>query len=61
MFVKENPDKKNNNLKKNQFLSNKRECTVLKHFNDPKAFIEYSNDTQDVYENIEEYNISKKT
>ena len=61
MFVKENPDKKNNNSKKNQFLINKRECTGLKHFNDPKAFIEYSNDTQDVYENIEEHNISKKT
>ena len=28
--------------------------------NDPKAFIEYSNDMQDVYENIEEYNIGKK-
>ena len=25
-----------------------------------KAFIEYSNDMQDVYENIEEYNIGKK-
>ena len=27
---------------------------------DPKAFIGYSNDIQDVYKNIEEYNISKK-
>ena len=43
-----------------QFLINKRESTGLKHFNDPKAFIEYSNDMQDVYKNIEEYNISKK-
>ena len=32
----------------------------LKHFNDPKAFIEYWNNMQDVYENIEEYNIGKK-
>ena len=32
----------------------------MKHFNNPKAFIEYSNDMQHVYENIEEYNISKK-
>ena len=32
----------------------------LKHFNDPKAFIEYSNDMKDVYKNIEEYNIVKK-
>ena len=28
---------------KYQFLINKRESTGLKHFNDPKAFIEYSN------------------
>ena len=29
---------------KYQFLINKRECTGLKHFNDPKAFIEYSDE-----------------
>ena len=29
---------------KYQFLINKRESTGLKHLNDPKAFIEYSND-----------------
>ena len=40
---------------KYQFLINKTEGTMLKHFNDPKAFIEYSNDTQDVYKNIEEH------
>ena len=34
---------------KYQFLINKRESTGLKHFNDPKAFIEYSYDMQDVY------------
>ena len=45
---------------KYQFLINKIESTGLKHFNDPKAFIEYSNDMQEVYENIEEYNIGKK-
>ena len=32
----------------------------MKHFNNPKAFIGYSNDMQDVCENIEEYNIGKK-
>ena len=46
---------------KYQFLINKRESTRLKHFNDPKAFIEYSNDMQDVYKNIEEYNLGKKS
>ena len=46
--------------KKYQLLINKRESTGLSHFNDPKAFTEYSNDMQDVYRNIEEYNIGKK-
>ena len=32
----------------------------LKQFNDPKAFIEYSNDMQDGSKNIEEYNLGKK-
>ena len=43
-----------------KFLINKRESTGLKHFNDTKAFIEYSNDIQDVYKTIEEDNIDKK-
>ena len=34
---------------KYQFLINKRESTGLKYFNDPKAFVEYSHDMQDVY------------
>ena len=34
---------------KYQFSINKRESTELKHSNDPKAFIEYLNDMQDVY------------
>ena len=33
---------------KYQLLINKREKIGLKHFNDPKAFIEYSNDVQGV-------------
>ena len=45
---------------KYQFLFKKRESTGLKYFNDSKAFIEYSNNMQDVYKNIEEYNIGKK-
>ena len=32
----------------------------LNHFNDPKAFIEYSNNMQDVYKNIDEYNADKE-
>ena len=34
---------------KYQFLINKKESIGLKHFNDPKAFIEYSNYMCDVY------------
>ena len=45
---------------KYQFLINKRESIGLKHFNDPKAFIEYSNDMHDVYRNINGYNPDKE-
>ena len=45
---------------KYQFLINKRESTGLKHFTDPKAFIEYLNDMQDVYKNIDECNVDKE-
>ena len=45
---------------KYQFLINKRESAGLKHFNDPKPFIEYSNDMHDVYQNIDEYNVDKE-
>ena len=41
---------------KYQFLINKRESIGLKHFNDSKAFIEYSNHMHDVYKNINDYN-----
>ena len=45
---------------KYQFLTNKRESVGLKHLNDLKAFIEYSNDMHDAYKNIDEYNIDKE-
>ena len=31
----------------------------INHFNDPKAFIEYSNDMHDVYKNITDYTVDK--
>ena len=31
----------------------------MKHFNDYKTFIEYSNDMDTIYKNIEEYNTNK--
>ena len=41
---------------KYEFLINKREQAGIKHFNDPTAFIEYSNDMNDVYADISNYN-----
>ena len=43
-----------------QYLINKREGVGIDHFNDPKAFIEYSNDMHNVYENIDDYNPDKE-
>ena len=45
---------------KYQYLINKREGVGMNHFNDPKAFIEYSNDMRDVYKNIGDYNLDKE-
>ena len=45
---------------KYQYLIDKREKLGLDHFDDPKASMEYSNDMQDVYKNIEDYNPIKK-
>ena len=45
---------------KYKLLINKQESTRLKHLNNSKAFIEYSNDMDDVYKNIEESNPNKK-
>ena len=41
-------------------MVNKRKRTGLKHFNKSKAFIEYSNDMDDIYENIDKYNQHKQ-
>ena len=45
---------------KYQLIIKKRESTVLKYLNDSKAFIEYSNYMDDIYNNIEECNPNKK-
>ena len=45
---------------KYQYLINKREKVGLDHFKDAKAFMEYSNDMEDVYKTIENYNPGKK-
>ena len=45
---------------KHQYLIDKREGVGINHFNDPKAFIEYSNDMNHVYKNIDKYNPYKE-
>ena len=45
---------------KYRFLIKKRENAGIKHLNDSKAFTEYSNTMNDVYENINNYNSSRK-
>ena len=45
---------------KYQLLINKREDVGLKHYNDSKAFIEYSNNMDGIYEDIEEYHLNKE-
>ena len=39
-----------------KILQRYRKDTGIKHLNDPKAFIEYSNAMDDVYDNIDNYN-----
>ena len=41
-------------------LINGLESEGIKHFDDSKAFIENSNDIDDIFKNIEEYNPNKK-
>ena len=45
---------------KYQYLSYKRERVGINHLNDPKAFIEYSNNMYDVYKNCDNYNPDKE-
>ena len=45
---------------KYQLLIERRKNTVITHFNDPNAFVKCSNTMDDVYENIDDYNPSRK-
>ena len=45
---------------KYQYLINKKEGVGIDNFSDLKGFIEYSNDMQNVYKNIDEYNTDKE-
>ena len=41
---------------KYEYLINKREQAGIKNINDPHAFIEYSDDINDVLDDINDYN-----
>ena len=45
---------------KYKILIKKLEDAGIKHLNDPNAFIEYSDTMDDIYENINDYNSSRK-
>ena len=45
---------------KYQYLINKRKVVGINNVNNPKAFIEYSNDMRNVYKNIDDYNPDKE-
>ena len=45
---------------KYQLLIDKKEKAGIENFNDPTAFIEYSNTMDDIYENSEDYNKKRK-
>ena len=45
---------------KYEYLIKNHENAGIKHLNDSKAFIECSNTMDDVYENIDDYNPSRK-
>ena len=45
---------------KYQLLIKKREQALIKNLNDPAAFIEYSNNMDDIYDNINDYNKKRK-
>ena len=45
---------------KYEFLINNRKNARIKHFNDSTTFIEYSNDMDDVFTNIDDYNKKRK-
>ena len=45
---------------KYEFLIKKRKNAGIKHLNDPNAFIQCSNTMNDVYENIDDYSLSRK-
>ena len=53
-------DTKDLNKPKYEYLIRNCENAGIKHLNDSKAFIEFSNKMDDVYKNIDDYNLNRK-
>ena len=51
-LINQQPDGKDSYEEKYQFLIKKRENTGLKHLNDSKAILEYSNDMNDIHKSV---------
>ena len=47
-------------MRKIPIVNYQNKSTCLKYLNDSETFIEYSNDMDDIYKDIEEYNPNKK-
>ena len=47
-------------MRKMPIVNYQNKSTCLKYLNDSETFIEYSNDMDDIYKDIEEYNPNKK-
>ena len=47
-------------MRKIPVVNYQNKSTCLKYLNDSETFIEYSNDMDDIYKDIEEYNPNKK-
>ena len=43
-----------------EYLIKNGENAGIKHFNNSKAFIQYSNTMDDIYDNIDDYNLNRK-
>ena len=60
LINEQNDDKTYLYVRECEYLIKKRKDAGIKHLNDSDAFIECSNTMNDVYENIHDYNSSRK-
>ena len=58
MTINSRPSIQNINI--NRWLWIRKKSAGLKHYNDPNTFIKHSNDSDDNYKNIYDYNLNKR-